>query len=191
MGSNPILAASDQAKRGARAPVFDHDRQDRPRELDVHVICDNYATHRPRDPGVAGPPSTGAPALHPDRVVVDQPGRAVVRVADRPDDPAWVHKSVQALEHDIGAWVADWNQHPRPFIWTKTAEETLESLARYRQRISGAGHQGVHRLSALVVGHDALELPDDEPFGPAVERPARRQGLQASRRARAGWGPTS
>ena len=31
-----------------------------------------------------------------------------------------VHKSVQALEADIRAWVADWNQHPRPFIWTKT-----------------------------------------------------------------------
>ena len=51
-----------------------------------------------------------------------------------------VHKSVQALEKDIRAWVADWNQHPRPFIWTKTAEEILESLARYCRRISGAGH---------------------------------------------------
>jgi hypothetical protein len=46
---------------------------------------------------------------------------------------------VQALEADIRAWVAGWNQHPRPFIWTKTAEEILESLARYCQRISGAG----------------------------------------------------
>src|SRR6266540_4297603 len=51
-----------------------------------------------------------------------------------------VHKSVQALEADIRAWTADWNQHPRPFIWTKTAEEILESLARYCRRISGAGH---------------------------------------------------
>jgi hypothetical protein len=51
-----------------------------------------------------------------------------------------VHQSVQALEADIRAWVADWNQHPRPFIWTKTAEEILESLARYCRRISGAGH---------------------------------------------------
>jgi hypothetical protein len=47
---------------------------------------------------------------------------------------------VQALEQDIRAWVADWTQHPRPFIWTKTAEEILESLARYCRRISGAGH---------------------------------------------------
>jgi hypothetical protein len=33
-----------------------------------------------------------------------------------------VHQSVQALETDIRAWVGDWTQHPRPFIWTKTAE---------------------------------------------------------------------
>jgi hypothetical protein len=51
-----------------------------------------------------------------------------------------VHKSVQALEADIRAWVADWNQHPRPFIWSKTAEEILDSLARYLRRTSGAEH---------------------------------------------------
>jgi len=50
------------------------------------------------------------------------------------------HKSVQALEKDIRDWIADWNTHPRPFIWTKTAEEILESLARYCRRISDAGH---------------------------------------------------
>jgi hypothetical protein len=50
------------------------------------------------------------------------------------------HKSVQALEKDIRAWIADWNQHPRTFLWTKTAEEILDSLTRYCRRISGAGH---------------------------------------------------
>jgi len=33
------------------------------------------------------------------------------------------HKSVQALEADIRAWVAAWNGNPKPFIWTKTAGE--------------------------------------------------------------------
>ena len=51
-----------------------------------------------------------------------------------------VHKSVQALEADIRAWIETWNQDPRPFTWTKTAEEILDSLARYIARISGAGH---------------------------------------------------
>jgi hypothetical protein len=50
------------------------------------------------------------------------------------------HRSVQALEKDIRAWIVDWNSRPRPFIWTKTAEEILESLARFCRRISGAGH---------------------------------------------------
>ncbi len=51
-----------------------------------------------------------------------------------------VHKSVQALEADIRAWIANWNQDPRPFTWTKTAEEILNSLARYIERISGGAH---------------------------------------------------
>ncbi len=34
----------------------------------------------------------------------------------------------------------NWNQNPRPFMWTKTAEEILDSLAKYIARISGAGH---------------------------------------------------
>ena len=50
------------------------------------------------------------------------------------------HKSVQALENDIREWIADWNTHPRPFLWTKTAEEILDSIARFCSRISGAGH---------------------------------------------------
>ncbi|WP_409471681.1 hypothetical protein [Streptomyces sp. HC307] len=50
------------------------------------------------------------------------------------------HKNVQALEADIRAWVKDWNEDPKPFIWTKTAEEILDSLARFCRRISGAGH---------------------------------------------------
>jgi hypothetical protein len=50
------------------------------------------------------------------------------------------HRSVQALETDIRTWVKYWNQNPRPFIWTKTAEQILESLARLLQRTTGAGH---------------------------------------------------
>ncbi|HTP17920.1 MAG TPA: IS630 family transposase, partial [Streptosporangiaceae bacterium] len=45
-----------------------------------------------------------------------------------------------SLEADIRAWIASWNENPRPFAWTKTAEEILNSLARYIERISGGGH---------------------------------------------------
>ena len=51
-----------------------------------------------------------------------------------------MHKSVQALETDIRAWIEHWNANPRPFAWTKTADEILDSLAKYLARISGAGY---------------------------------------------------
>jgi hypothetical protein len=44
------------------------------------------------------------------------------------------------LEQDVRDWITTWNQNPKPFAWTKSAEEILESLTRYLQRISGAGH---------------------------------------------------
>jgi hypothetical protein len=43
-------------------------------------------------------------------------------------------------EKDVRAWIDQWNLDPTPFVWTKTAEEILDSLARYIARISGAGH---------------------------------------------------
>jgi transposase len=112
-----------------------------PQALDVHVICDNYGTHKT-------PAITAWLGRHPRFHLHFTPtGSSWINQVER-----WfgfltdqlirrgTHKSVQALEKDIRAWVADWNQHPRPFIWTKTAEEILESLARYCRRISGAGH---------------------------------------------------
>ncbi|MFE9610957.1 hypothetical protein [Streptomyces sp. NPDC006012] len=60
------------------------------------------------------------------------------------------HKGIQALEADIRAWVKDWNEDPKPFIWTRTAQEILDSLARFCRRISGAGHQAQY-LSQVAV----------------------------------------
>ncbi|HZL06362.1 MAG TPA: IS630 family transposase, partial [Coriobacteriia bacterium] len=50
------------------------------------------------------------------------------------------HRSVQALETDIRNWVKAWNHDPHPFIWTKTAEQILDPIARLLQRTTGAGH---------------------------------------------------
>ena len=47
------------------------------------------------------------------------------------------HKSVQSLEADIRSWIASWNEDPKPFVWRKTANEILDSLARYLQRLPG------------------------------------------------------
>ncbi len=45
-----------------------------------------------------------------------------------------------ALENDVRAWINNWNQDPKPFIWTKTAEDILQSLSKYIAKISDAGH---------------------------------------------------
>jgi transposase len=59
-----------------------------PAGLEVHLVCDNYAhpQHR-RDQDLAGTPSAVPRPLHPDGLVLDEPGRAVVRPADRQADP--------------------------------------------------------------------------------------------------------
>ena len=50
------------------------------------------------------------------------------------------HTSVQGLERDSREWVAGWNEDPRPYVWVKTADQILASLARYRARISDSAH---------------------------------------------------
>jgi transposase len=112
-----------------------------PAELDVHLVCDNYGTHK-------------SPAIK--KWLADHPR---FHLHHTPTYASWLnqverwfayltadllqrgdHRSVQALEKDIRAWVMSWNENPRPFIWTKTAEQILERLKRLMQRINGAGH---------------------------------------------------
>jgi hypothetical protein len=48
------------------------------------------------------------------------------------------HRSVAELTASIQAWVDTWNQHPRPFVWTRTTDEILDTIAAYCQRISNS-----------------------------------------------------
>ena len=50
------------------------------------------------------------------------------------------YRSVRALNTEIRAWIETWNENPRPYVWTKTAERILESIASYCQRINPTGH---------------------------------------------------
>jgi transposase len=112
-----------------------------PAGLDVHLICDNLATHKT-------PAIREWLARHPRFCMHFTPtGSSWINQVER-----WfgyltgqllrrgVHKSVQALEADVRAWIRSWNQDPRPFTWKKTAEEILDSLGKYIARISGGGH---------------------------------------------------
>ena len=110
-----------------------------PRELDVHIVCDNYGTHKT-------PEVRDWLAKHPRFHVHFTPtGSSWINQVER-----WfgyltdkkirrgVHKSVQALESDIRDWIEHWNEDPKPFAWTKTADEILNSLAEYMSKISDA-----------------------------------------------------
>ena len=50
------------------------------------------------------------------------------------------HRSVVELERDIIAWTQNWNQNPKPFVWTKAADAILETLASYCKRINDSRH---------------------------------------------------
>ena len=112
-----------------------------PAGLEAHVVADNYATHKT-------PAIQAWLKAHPR-----------VRMHFTPTSSSWLnqverwfgeltakmlrrgaHKSVQALEADIRAWIDNWNNDPKPFVWTKSADEILESLGRLLLRTSGAGH---------------------------------------------------
>jgi len=112
-----------------------------PPELDVHIVCDNLSTHK--TPAV-NEWIARRPRFH---VHFTPTGSSWLNQVER-----WfaylttqllqrsVHKSVQALEADVRGWIDTWNDAPKPFAWKKTAEEILNSLARYLQRISGGEH---------------------------------------------------
>ena len=121
-----------------------------PEGLDVYIVADNYGTHKT-------PAIKAWLAKHPRFHMHFTPtGSSWLNQVER-----WfahlteqkirrgTHKSVQALEADIRAWVKSWNDDPKPFVWKKTAEEILDSLSRYLQRVTGqtADNQLMQRTS--------------------------------------------
>jgi transposase len=112
-----------------------------PAELDVHLVCDNLSTHKT-------PAINDWLARHPRFHRHFTPtGSSWINQVER-----WfaflteqllrrgVHKSVAALEKEVREWIKTWNEEPKPFVWKKTAEEILDSLARYISRISDGEH---------------------------------------------------
>jgi transposase len=112
-----------------------------PTALDVHLILDNYGTHktalirrwlakRPRFHLHFTP--TGASWLN----LVERWFALLTEKQLR----RGVHRSTRELEAAIQRYLDETNNHPKPFIWTKTADEILESLARFCRRTSDSGH---------------------------------------------------
>ena len=112
-----------------------------PAELDVHLILDNYSTHKT-------PQIKRWLAAHPRFVVHFTPtGASWMNLVER-----WfgeltarkikrgTHRSVRELNADIRDWLAHWNENPKPYVWTKTADQILDTLAAYCKRITGSPH---------------------------------------------------
>jgi transposase len=112
-----------------------------PGELEVHVILDNASTHK--TPAIQKWLKT-----HPRFVLHFTPtSSSWLNLVER-----WfaeltnkklrrgAHRSVRELNADIRAWIESWNENPRPFVWTKTADEILDSIARYCTRINESRH---------------------------------------------------
>jgi transposase len=112
-----------------------------PADLAVHLILDNSSTHK-------------TPAI---RTWLTAHPRFVVHFT--PTSSSWLnlverwfaelttkklrrgtHRSVRQLNADIRTWIQTWNDNPRPFVWTKTADEILDSIARYCTRINESRH---------------------------------------------------
>jgi len=112
-----------------------------PAGLDVHVVLDNSSTHKT-------PAIQRWLAAHPRFVLHFTPTSASwLNLVER-----WfaelttkalkrgAHRSVRALNADIRAWIAAWNEDPKPYVWVKTADQILDSIARYCERINVSPH---------------------------------------------------
>jgi transposase len=112
-----------------------------PVDLDVHLILDNYGTHktpairrwcakRPRYHLHFTP--TGASWIN----LVERWFAAITEKQLR----RGVYRSTRELESAIEQYLEIHNEQPKPFIWTKSADEILLTLARFCKRISDSGH---------------------------------------------------
>ena len=152
-GTNSLFAALDAASGKvigslhARHRAIEFKRflatleREVPADLEVHLILDNYAT-------LKTPAVRRWLLAHPRFALHFTPtGASWLNLVER-----WfaeltarkprrgVHRSVRELGADIRDWLAHWNEDQRPFIWTKTTYQILETIAGYCNRISDSGH---------------------------------------------------
>jgi transposase len=152
-GTTSLFAALDvktgevigQCRRRHRSIEFraflDRIEAEVPAELDVHLIVDNYGTHktelikrwfakRPRF-HIHFTPTSASWLNLIERWFAALTEKQIRRSA---------HRSTRELETAILRYIEHGNQHPKPFIWTKSADQILASIARFCERTSASGH---------------------------------------------------
>ena len=152
-GTTSLFAALDvatgkvigQCHRRHRAAEFrkflDTIEANVPADLEVHLIADNYGTHktasirswlakRPRF-HVHFTPTSASWINLVERFFATITAKQIRRGSFR---------STRELEQAIKNYLTMHNEDSKPFIWTKTADEVLNSIARFCMRTSGTGH---------------------------------------------------
>ena len=112
-----------------------------PDDLAVHCILDNYGTHKTLQVRrwLAAHPRFHLHFTPTSASWLNLVERWFAMLTDK-QIKRGAHRSTRALEAAIREYVTLTNESPRPFVWTKTADQILASVARYCQRISDSGH---------------------------------------------------
>ena len=152
-GTTSLFAALDVAtgkvigevRRRHRAIEFRRflDRIDHelPAGLDVHLVLDNYSTHKtPRiQRWLVRHPRFQLHFTPTYSSWINQVERWFALLTER-QLRRGTHRSTRALEDAIRLYLAVYNEDPKPFVWIKSADEILANIARFCLRTSEAGH---------------------------------------------------
>jgi transposase len=112
-----------------------------PADLDVHLVLDNLKTHKTR---LVHDWLVKRPRWHLHFTPTSASWLNLVEcwfaLLSRRRLARGAFTSVGDLEAAILAYIAETNADPKPFVWTKSADDILVSVARFCQRTSNSGH---------------------------------------------------
>jgi transposase len=116
-----------------------------PAELDVHIVCDNYDTHKTAEV----------------RAWLDEHQRFHMHFT--PTSASWLnqverwfslvqnkvitrgeHDSVEDLKAHMNTWIEHYNTAPKPFVWTKSADNIVEKFLKIQDRLIGRTYDSGH-----------------------------------------------
>jgi transposase len=116
-----------------------------PADLDVHLVMDNYATHKtkPIRDWLLKRPRWHVHFTPTGASWINQVERFFALVTDK-QIRRGVHRSTQQLETDIRAFIDAHNADPKPFRWTKSADDILAAINRFCHRQIGRTTESGH-----------------------------------------------
>ena len=107
-----------------------------PKDLDIHLVLDNYATHKTESVrmGLLTHPRFEFHFTPTYSSWMNQVERWFSALTTKYLKRS-VHHSVTELTRGIKSWTEAWNKDPKPFIWTKSADEIFASMQKYLEPI--------------------------------------------------------